>query len=97
MDETLHVNKFEDADFKFDISFLKFQLKFNTQLRYFWSKFKDFYFWAKFCLKKFEGADLKKPQYSSFFEFQPENTQIKQFWFYILKSFFCKKYYILTN
>ena len=56
-----------------------------------------------FCLEKFESAGVKFegahdiPQHSSFFEFQPKNTQIRQFWSYIWKSVFLKKYYILTT
>ena len=46
----LHVNKFEDADFKYDIiSVLKFQPKIPNYSN-FGPKFKDFYFWMKFCV-----------------------------------------------
>ena len=48
----------------------------------------NFIFEQSFDYKKVEVADMKKPQHSSFFESQPKNTQIKQFWFYILKSLF---------
>ena len=72
MDETLHVNKFEDAEIQ---QFLKVHPKIPNQDNL-GPKFKDFYFWTKFYLKKFEGADVKKQQFNSFFGFQPKNNQI---------------------
>ena len=56
-----------------------------------------FIFVSNFVYRKIWWCGYKIPPYSSFFEFQPKNAQIRQFWFYILKGFFCKKYYILTN
>ena len=46
LDDTLHVNKFEDADFKCDINFLKVRPKILNP------KFKDCYLWTKFCVWK---------------------------------------------
>ena len=42
LDETLDVNKFEDADFKYGISFLKFQPKILNNGN-FCPKFQDFF------------------------------------------------------
>ena len=42
----------------------------------FGSKFKDFYF-ANYALRQFKGADFKYD--NGFLKFQPENTQIKDF------------------
>ena len=47
--EFWYLDKLESADFKYDISFFKFQSK-NTQKRSFWSKFKNFYFCTKLCI-----------------------------------------------
>ena len=47
-------------------------------------KFKDFYF-ANYALRQFKGVDFKYD--NGFFKFQPENTQIKQF-FALNVSFF---------
>ena len=69
LDETLHVNKFEDAGFKFDFRFLKFQPKY--QIKTILGPNLRIFFMAEICFKKCEGADVKKPHYSSFFEFQP--------------------------
>ena len=44
-----YLDKLEGADFKYDISFFKFQSK-NTQKEPFWSKFKNFYFCTKLCI-----------------------------------------------
>ena len=44
-----YFDKLEGADFKYDLSFFKFQSK-NTQKGPFWSKFKNFYFCTKLCI-----------------------------------------------
>ena len=50
LNETLHVNKFENANFKYDFRFLKSQPK-MPNLRQIWSQIWDF-FWKKFCVWK---------------------------------------------
>ena len=67
--------------------FLKFQPKHPIK-KILVSSLLNFIFEQSFAYKKIEVADVKKPQHSSFFESQPKNTQIKQFWSYILKILF---------
>ena len=78
----LQLDQYEGADFKFNDKFLKFWLK-NTQIRYFWSKFKHFcfFFHKIFQLDKFKDANFKYD--NLFFKFQLENTQIRRFCFLI--------------
>ena len=80
MDETLRVNKFENADFKYGISFLKFQPKIPSYGN-FGRKFKDFFLDEILCWEKFEGADVKYHSTVVFSSSSPENTQIRQIWF----------------
>ena len=47
-----------------------------------------FIFRRNFVFGKIWEYWCKIPQYSSFFEFQPKNTKIGQFWSYIYKIFF---------
>ena len=76
--EILQLDKFEDADFKYDNSFWKFQAK-NSQIGIFGTKFRPFCFFPKILqLHKFEGADFKQDIIC--FNFQPKNNQIRLFW-----------------
>ena len=49
--ETLHPDKFQDPNFKYGISFLKFQSKIPNYGN-FGPKLKEFCFWTKFCVWK---------------------------------------------
>ena len=55
----LQLDKFEGADFKYDIIVFNFQAKY-TQIRHFWSQIQEFLFFHQiFQIHKFEGADFK--------------------------------------
>ena len=87
--EVLQIDKFEDADFKYYNSFLKFQPK-NSQIRHFGPKARDFDFFAKFfnltnskllisnMTKVFFKILVQKYQNRVFLF---KNTQIRPFWF----------------
>ena len=61
----LQLNKFEDADFKYEKIIFKLQFK-STQLQYLWSQILAFLFLSKVLqLDEFEGGGLKHE--SSFF------------------------------
>ena len=61
LNETLHVNKFENANFKYDFSFLKSQPK-MPNLRQIWSQIWDF-FGKNFVCGKIWGCLCKMPPY----------------------------------
>ena len=70
----LELDKFKDADFKYDNKVLKFWSK-STQKRHFWSASLAFLFFHKVLqLDKFEIADFKHD--NIIFKFQPKNIQI---------------------
>ena len=86
--ETLQIDTFQGADFKYDYSFLKnleqkhlkkaFLVK-NTLIRHFLSQIQAFLFLHKMLqLDKFEGIDFK--YHNSFLKFQRKNTQVRYFW-----------------
>ena len=78
---TLHV-KFEDADFKYDISLWNFGRKYPIKAVLV-PNLRIFIFGWNFVLRKIWVCWCKISQHSSFFEFQPKNTQIRQSWSYI--------------
>ena len=53
-------------------------------------KLKIFFFGRNFVFRQIWGCWWKIRYYSSFFEFQPINTHIRQFWFYISKKCFIR-------
>ena len=83
----LQLDKFEGADFKYDIIVFNFQAKY-TQIRHFWSQIQESLFFHQiFQIHKFEGADFK---YDDCFlrKCIPENIPIRNFWSKILKQGF---------
>ena len=51
-------HKFESADCINDNNFFKFHSK-NTQIKHFALNIKDFYFFTKLCIDKFESPNFK--------------------------------------
>ena len=90
--QKLMVEKFEDADFKYDNSFSKLQLK-NTHVRHFGPKFiqtflvttlKTFVFVPNLSSDKFEGVNFK---YKYFFQIPAQKNPNKVFLKLILGVF----------
>ena len=75
-DQTLHVNKFEDADFKFDISFLKFQAKIS---KYYNVRpiFKRVFFARNFTFSQIKGAEVKHGNSIFSTKFKVHSTYMK--------------------
>ena len=83
--QNLQLDKFKGADFKYDNSFFK---NFSPKIpKYviFCSKFKDFHFCSNICNK----ANLRVliSNMTVFFQNSSQNTQLRHYWFQILKIF----------
>ena len=74
----LPLDKFDDADFKYDNIVFKFQPQ-NTQIGHFWSEVRDFCFFVKFCKQKNLRVLILNITIV-FLQFFPKNTQIRHFW-----------------
>ena len=59
MNETLHLEKIESTDFKYDNGFFKFQPE-NTKINKFCPIFKYFYFCMKFAYSIIQGLLISK-------------------------------------
>ena len=75
--KTLHLDKFKDADFKYDNIFKIAAQKMLIE-GIFSAKFLDFYFCTKLCSDIFQSAGLKYG--NRFSKLQPKNTPTKLFW-----------------
>ena len=89
-----YLDKLEGADFKYDISFFKFQSK-NTQKRSFWSKFKNFYFCTKLCIL-INSRVLISNMATTFQSYSPQLCNEDIFGPRLEKGLFCIKYYLMT-
>ena len=89
-----YLDKLESADFKYDISFFKFQSK-NTQKRPFWSKFKNFYF----CTKFYVLINLRALISNILINFHTYSTKLHKSDIFGLRFkifLFCIKYWLMT-
>ena len=86
LDETLSVDKFDDADFKYGLVFWNSSPKYPITAILV-PNLKIFVFGPNFVFGKVWKCWWKISQYCSFFDFQPKNTQIRQIWFYLKNVF----------
>ena len=87
MHQTLHTDKFEGVDFKYDNGFFEFQSE-NTPIELFFPPPKCKYFLSLHETShtgKFEGTDFESG--NRFFQVPAKNTQVQNF-LLKLKSFF---------
>ena len=83
-----YLDKFEGVDFKYDISFFKFQSKILKK-GFFGPNLIYLFLHKTFHFDKFEGTDFKYGY--SFSNVQPKVIQIRHFWFQIWKFFVLHK------
>ena len=87
LEETLHLGKFQGADFKYDNMTIFFKIAVQKMLieSIFRAKYLDFYFCTKLCCDIFGSANLKYG--NRFSKLQPKNSPARSFWYRSWKFF----------